>query len=566
MKEKVSARRQGMQDHSQTHARNDMALNIPAVQPDHEKLVLENEGLQSALDVLIKKVADQEISFRGSLSKSEAWGALQEQRATQATALLDAILNSPSWRAVSGINRRLDRFPRLRIFIRRSLKLLVWSARGQLPAKVRQFREVRKLQAAAPNSAAVSDYVDKGPLWVAPTTLPLPLVDEVLCFMKASGPVHLVLALNFYAGGGAESVALDYARAYAENNKDRSVLILLTDNGPKRKLPPLPANIKVVDLTGLTPDMNAREDHLLLLLRSVPLNTLHIVNSVVAFNLLKRLPKSFVSDINVIASVYCLQFDSADDTRIIGYGHDYLPSTIDKIDCVVTDNHKFSVEGPLRLGLAEHAHKFRVVYNKSKLDQTMRVDDSLLLLSSRLTEKTSGSRLTVHWAGRLDRQKRPDLLAEIAGLTADFCDFQVFGGSVVDGDYEALLREKSNIRLCGPYRSPAEWDATGRGNVFLFTSREEGMPNALIEASYLGYPIVASDVGGVGELVNDQTGWAVDKFAPASVYADALRQIFSDQSQAKNRTEQLIKLVHRRHNKQSYLKALAEIPGYERAS
>lgn len=539
---------------------------FPKENPDYARLVLENERLESALDVLIKKIADQEISFRKSLSDSATWGAMQEQRARQAASRLHAIENSPSWRVVSKINSKFDRYPRLRVFIKRSMKLLIWTARGQLPTKLRQFREGRKLQTVTTkDSVSSNDYLGSTPFWVGSTTLPLTLVDKILSFMKEYGPVNLVVAINFYAGGGAESVALDYAKAYADDNSDRSVLIILTDDGPKRKLPQLPGNIMVVDLTVQTPDLSTREDYLFLLLRSLPSKTFHIVNSVLAYNLLKRISTSFLSDMNIVSSVFCLQFDSVDDTKIIGYGQDFLPENIDKIDCVVTDNHMFAVEGPLRLGIADHASKFKVVYNKSKLDEAVSVDASLELLNSRLFDENPASRLKVHWAGRLDRQKRPDLLAEIAALAEDFCDFQVFGGSVVDGDYEAQLRERSNISLCGPYRNPFEWDVAGKGNVFLFTSREEGMPNALIEASYLGYPIVASNVGGVGELVNPTTGWSIDKFAPAAVYVDALRQIFRDQFEVKNRTERLIKLVHSRHNKQSYLKALAEIPGYERA-
>lgn len=527
---------------------------------DYARLVLENQNLQFSLDVLIKKIADQEIRFRETLSTSVAWGAMQEQRAAQATSRSQAIENSTSWRVVSKINSKLDRYPWLRISIKRGMKLLIWTARGQLPSKLRQFRGTRKLPAIINE-----DNVGSDPFYVGQTVLPLPLLDRILSFMKERGPVNLVLAINFYAGGGAESVALDYAQAYAEDNPDRSVLIILTDNGPKRKLPKLSRNIMIVELTQEAIDINTREEYLFLILRMVPLKTFHIVNSLLAYNLLQRLSNSFVSGINIIASVYCLQFDSIDDTKIIGYGRDFLPGNINKIDCVVTDNHMFSIEGPLRLGIAEHSSKFKVVYNKSKLDQVMSIEDSLELLGNRLHKNTVEPRLIVHWAGRLDRQKRPDLLAEIAALTEDFCDFQVFGGSVVDGDYEALLRERDNINLCGSYRSPLEWDVAGKGNVFLFTSREEGMPNALIEASYLGYPIVASNVGGVGELINCKTGWSIDKFAPAAMYADALKQIFHDQVEANKRTERLIKLVHSRHNKQSYLKALAEIPGYERA-
>lgn len=554
-----------MIQHTERRAQEDDGLNIGRDKFNHEKLIRENQALHSALDQIVKKVSEQEVSFRDALSRSSAWGAIQEQRAARAVAQLQAIERSPSWRLVSKVNSSLDRFPWLRTFIKRCMKLVMWTANGQLPSKVKQFRSARKFRTIAQADIVADNNVEVSSFFVRTTVLPTSLLDNILSFINKNGPVHLMLALNFYAGGGAESVALDYARAYAEKNSGCSVLIVLTDNGPKRKLPQLPKNIMIVDLTDQAEDIAVREDYLFLLMRLVPLKTFHIVNSVVAFDLLKRLPRSFISEINIVASVFCLQFHPMDDTNIIGYGQDFLPPNIDKIDCVVTDNHMFAVEGPLRLGLADHASKFKVVYNKSKLDQTMSVDASLELLSSRLFEKQSQTRCSIHWAGRLDRQKRPDLLAEIAALTEDFCDFHVFGGSVVDGDYEAQLRERSNINLCGPYRSPKEWDIVDKGNVYLFTSREEGMPNALIEAAYLGYPIVATNVGGVGELVNTKTGWPLDKFAPAEAYADALRQIFSDQVEAKIRTERLIKLAHDRHNKQSYIEALEKIPGYERA-
>ncbi len=554
-----------MIDRAERRVQNDESSTIGRDILDQEKLVRENQTLQFALDQIVKEVAIQEACFRGALSRTSAWAVMEEQRAARAVVQLDAIERSLSWYLVSNLNSRLDRFPWLRAIIKRCVMRAIRTAIGQLPSGMKQFRATQRFPSIANAEMVTDGSVEATSFFVGATLLPASLLDDVLSFMKENGPVNLVLALNFYADGGAESVALDYARAYAQNNGDCSVLIVLTDNGPKRKIPNLPKNIMVVDLTDQVDDSNAREEYLFLLMRLVPLKTFHIVNSVVAFDLLKRLPQPFLSNINVVSSVFCLQFDSTDDTKIIGYGQDFLSSNIDKIDCVITDNYMFSLEGPLRLGLADYASKFKVVYNKSKLDQTVSVDTSLKLLNSRLVQEQFGARCKVHWAGRLDRQKRPDLLAEIAALTEDFCDFQVFGGSVVDGDYEAQLKERSNINLYGPYRSPTEWDNGAKGNVYLFTSREEGMPNALIEAAYLGYPIVASNVGGVGELVNSKTGWPIDKFAPAEAYADALRQIFCDQVEAKRRTERLIKLAHGRHNEQSYLEALEKIPGYERA-
>ncbi|UZD70144.1 hypothetical protein [Brucella sp. JSBI001] len=62
-----------------------------------------------------------------------------------------------------------------------------------------------------------------------------------------------------------------------------------------------------------------------------------------------------MSDIDIIASVFALQFDPDDNTKIIGYAQDFLPPNIDKIDNVVTDNLRFSIEEPLKIGITEHS-------------------------------------------------------------------------------------------------------------------------------------------------------------------------------------------------------------------
>ena len=43
-------------------------------------------------------------------------------------------------------------------------------------------------------------------------------------------------------------------------------------------------------------------------------------------------------------------------------------------------------------------------------------------------------------------------------------------------------------------------------NVFLNVSTTEGLPVSIMEALSFGIPVIATDVGGVGELVNERTG------------------------------------------------------------
>ena len=51
------------------------------------------------------------------------------------------------------------------------------------------------------------------------------------------------------------------------------------------------------------------------------------------------------------------------------------------------------------------------------------------------------------------------------------------------------------------------WASFSAFDIFILTSRMEGLPNVLIEAQASGLPVVAPDVGGAGEtLVDGVTG------------------------------------------------------------
>jgi glycosyltransferase involved in cell wall biosynthesis len=56
------------------------------------------------------------------------------------------------------------------------------------------------------------------------------------------------------------------------------------------------------------------------------------------------------------------------------------------------------------------------------------------------------------------------------------------------------------------------------GDIFVLPSRSEAMPNALLEAMAAGLPVVASAVGGIGEIVADgRTGLLVPADNPAAL-------------------------------------------------
>lgn len=93
-------------------------------------------------------------------------------------------------------------------------------------------------------------------------------------------------------------------------------------------------------------------------------------------------------------------------------------------------------------------------------------------------------------------------------------------------------------------------------DVFTLSSREEGIPNALLEAMAAARPCVVTRVGGNAEVLEDgRTGWLVPAEHPAALAA-ALREALDDREEARRRgaaareamlTERSIDAMVRRH-------------------
>ncbi len=106
-------------------------------------------------------------------------------------------------------------------------------------------------------------------------------------------------------------------------------------------------------------------------------------------------------------------------------------------------------------------------------------------------------------------------------------------------------------------------------DVFVLSSREEGIPNALLEAMAAGRACVATAVGGTPEVLHDgETGWLVPPGAPGAL-ADALEQALTQPGEARRRSEAAcraareemsIEAMARRHE-EFYLRAIGRSPG-----
>lgn len=370
------------------------------------------------------------------------------------------------------------------------------------------------------------------------------LCMRLLAATDTYGPVSSIYALNFHAGGGAESVTLSYVRVAAE--AEGVVVLIMTDNGPRTAIPRLPSNVVVLDFGhDESFDQESRMAMLFLLWQASGSERVHIVNSEVAWRLVLKTPATLLPPSVIFASIFALQFDDAG--LPVGYAASFLPLATNRLTALLTDNERFALEGPGAVGASMAPDRIVAAPSPCRLEARVSMTEALEGVQDR-TQK-GAARLTVLWAGRLDVEKRIDLLFEIARRTTDRFDFIVYGRSVLGGhNWDARLQALPNVKMMGGYSDPLEWvRGELQPSAFLFTSVWEGMPNTLVEAAWLGLPTVATDVGGVRDLLDTMTGWPIDRSSAAEDYINALNEIRNRPEEARVRTIRLVERVHSRH-------------------
>jgi glycosyltransferase involved in cell wall biosynthesis len=139
------------------------------------------------------------------------------------------------------------------------------------------------------------------------------------------------------------------------------------------------------------------------------------------------------------------------------------------------------------------------------------------------------------FAGRLDSVKRPMLLVEIAKAlvkrrgTRGF-QFVVAGDGPESGRLRSAVRRAGIQHLfhfmgCVPDLAPVLADAA----LLVITSSNEGVPMVLLEALASGKPVVASKVGAIAEVLDETTGFAIERGeAEAEAFATAIDTLLSD--------------------------------------
>lgn len=206
-----------------------------------------------------------------------------------------------------------------------------------------------------------------------------------------------------------------------------------------------------------------------------------------------------------------------------------------------------------------------VIYNGIDLERLTQGVDPTRARALRQSLGIARDAPVVGSAFRMSEEKRPLLWVDAAAAVArraPGAHFIVFG----DGPMRADMAERAQRlgigdRLHLPGQEGNMSSCYKAMDAVMLTSRHEGLPNVLLEAQSLGVPVVAPDVGGIGEtVVPGVTGWAV-RDADAPALADRVLHCLSDKAWAARAQAEGPGFVQRRFGMTTMLQRTLEVYG-----
>ncbi len=498
-------------------------------------------------------------------------------RRTQAA--LDTIQQSTVWRSTAILRHSIGRLsPRTRSAMRGVLRGAYWLITPHLWRRRYAYFLARRVVTLDPSNQGHQDVspIEREPAlppWaieimreigleqdraVYPTAAlleqftvysPYPDVNFARLYVRlavfvGTGYTHCFV-LPWIKRGGADLAALHYIRAVSENPQAK-VLVILTENADSPWLNRLPPSVTAVELSKHIGDIGLEATVVILtrLLVQIAPTVIHNINSHHGWQAFRKNGRALRCHSRLYASLFCYDYDQ--NGLPVGYP-EVLPHCYQYLCNVLSDNASFPRALQQRFGYVPEL--FKVTYLPTE------IPEEPLLRDVRPQRR-------ILWAGRLDRQKRIDLLARIAERIPT-CTFLVFGSALLDASPEvARLSDLANVELRGPFDGFGNLP-TSDCDLLLYTSGWDGLPNILLEAAARGLPIVAGDVGGIHELIDDETGYLVKPFDDVDSYVAIISRVLAEcWQEALARGRRARARAATRHSFTAFQEELGKIDGY----
>lgn len=352
-----------------------------------------------------------------------------------------------------------------------------------------------------------------------------------------------VIFVPWLKTGGADLGAIRTANALV-SDFGASVLVVATEDSDSPWAGRLSSGITFLEVGALLREVDPihRVDVIVRMLLQLAPSVVHVMNSLLAWEAIARNGLALRQTMKLYASLYCDDFNALG--LPVGYARAYLPRCYSYLDAVVTDNTRNPRQWVKELGVP--ASLFKVVPFPAP--------------PAAGVVPTSPGR-AVLWAGRLDRQKRPELLAAIAAALPDV-RFDVYGSAVMGkGNESSQLNSLRNVVLHGTFdsfRAIVESDHSA----FVYTTAWDGLPLVLLDAASVGLPIVAPDIGGVSDFIRKEDLLGATAGVPE--YVKDIESLLASAAKRQERVARQFESLRTSRGVEVFLEALGKLDGYAR--
>ena len=363
----------------------------------------------------------------------------------------------------------------------------------------------------------------------------------------------VVVCVPFLSVGGSDLIATYLIRALEEAHGAGNVLTIVTDRAENSVAQWVDAesNVVFLDEGDEITDFGDRIEALHATIGYLAPDRIVNVNSHACWAMYLHFGMQLSTVVELCAYLFCFDYDAAGQRA--GYISGFVPRCVPWLKTVYCDNRTVIDEMQALYGFpSRHLAKFHELYTPAPPG----------LEIVRGAADPANVDKPVLWVGRLARQKRPELLIEIARRMPNR-RFVAYGPPGDAGAGEIVMSgEVPNVEYRGVFSNVADLDLD-EFSMYLNTSAWEGLPTILIQLMATGLPIVTSNVGGIGELVNYDTGWIAANHGDPASYATEMKQVLLNPEVAAARAARGLELVAERHTWEAYRDRLGALGAFE---
>jgi len=356
-----------------------------------------------------------------------------------------------------------------------------------------------------------------------------------------------VLLIPHCRMSGATKIAGKFSKAVVSLARDKDILLVSTDLDINRHPEWFPDSVDTYMLAGTLEGLEESHKEIVLFDLLLGVNAKKVINfnSALGWDVYEKFGDRLATRRSLYAYFFC--YDLNKNGVKVGYPSKNFVSSFSFLEKVFFDSDYLRTEVTQKNMITSDQDKHRL--------ETLYTPVENVGVDKLFDDTARDGKKTIYWAGRLDRQKNFDLLVRIAKLLPEM-DFQVWGESVI-GDYE-VCDYPANITINPPYLQIDELQPF-QCDLWLYTSKWDGIPNLLLEIGVRGVPIVSTNVWGIGDLLNDENSWLVNDIENENSYVDLIIEALGTPAERNKRAKRLREEIIQRHSNVKYAESVSRV-------